>query len=199
MILTHATGSAPQLFAPVQFSVVLGALCVLVFYTYLFLVKEHHDPVLILFKKTELKIKKLATLTRIYEGLRHYHSHRWTVIKSVLISVLIQTATAWSILKFGNALGVKTIPYLSVCVLAPLGLLVTAIPIFPAGVGTGHAAFLYLFSLAGTDRGADIFTFSVLGNVAMGAIGGLVYLRFKGHNPAIHFDTVEGEAARSSL
>ena len=32
----------------------------------------------------------------------------------------------------------------------------------PAGVGTGHAAFAYLFNLWGSQRGADIFTLAVL-------------------------------------
>jgi len=198
LIWAHAGESAPQLFAPVQFSVILGAMCVLIFYTYLFLVKEQHDVVLIALKKIESKLKKVATVTRIYLGLRHYHSHRITVVKSILISMLIQLATAWSVMKFGRALGVDTVPYLSICVLVPLGLLVTAIPIFPAGVGTGHAAFLYLFHLAGTERGADIFTFSLMGNIAMGAIGGLIYLQFKGHNPALNFSE-ESQTAQSSL
>ena len=55
MLLAHASDSAPQLFAPVQFSVILGAVCVIVFYAYLFLVKERHDPVLILLKKNRIK------------------------------------------------------------------------------------------------------------------------------------------------
>ena len=189
-------GAMDRLFKPVEFTIILAAICVVCFYSYLFLVKEHHDPVLIACRKIEIKFPKASSITRIYEGLRQYHNHRWTVMKSLILSVGVHMTMAWVTLCFARALGVDSVPYLSFCVLVPLGLLVTAIPVLPAGVGTGHAAFAALFNLVGTQRGADIFTFLALGSIFMGALGGLVYLRFKSHEP-VPLVLSETETARS--
>ncbi len=63
--------------------------------------------------------------------------------------------------------------------LTPLGVLVTTIPVAPAGVGTGHAAFAWLFGLAGSPRGADVYTLFVITQLLVGAVGGIIYLGFK--------------------
>jgi uncharacterized membrane protein YbhN (UPF0104 family) len=82
------------------------------------------------------------------------------------------------------ALGETQLTLLPVYVVVPIGLLITAIPVLPAGVGTGHAAFLYLFGLLGSQRGADIFSLYALGQILTGAIGGLIYLRFRATEPS---------------
>jgi hypothetical protein len=64
-------------------------------------------------------------------------------------------------------------------VIVPLGLLVTAIPLTPAGVGTGHAAFTGLFHILGSPAGANVFNFFLVSQIFFGALGGLVYLRFR--------------------
>ena len=79
---------------------------------------------------------------------------------------------------FFKAFG-ETIHALQVFICFPLGLLVTAVPVAPAGVGTGHAAFSYLFQLFGSLRGADIFSLYVLNQFLIGAVGGMVYLKAK--------------------
>lgn len=169
--------------------IVTGAVCVLAFYGYLFLVREHHDPFLRLLRAIETKIPKGNSFTKIYEGLRHYHNHRFIVLQVLAISVFIHLMVGWTAWHFAAALGETSIPLLSLYVIVPLGLLVTAVPIAPAGVGTGHAAFLFLFGLLGSQRGADVFTLVALCNVLIGAIGGVVYLRFRSHEPAPVLDT----------
>src|SRR5690606_33761170 len=98
---------------------------------------------------------------------------------------LIQSLTALSFLHFAYALSETGISPEGLFVVAPLGLLVTAVPILPGGVGTGHAAFSFLFHLIGSERGADIFSYFVLNNLALGSIGGLLYLRFKSASPEV--------------
>lgn len=158
---------------------ILCALGTIVFYSYLFLVKESWDPVLLTLRKLEAKMPKAGSITRIYEGTRHYHHHRWTVIKVLAISVVIHMTVGWAFLQFAHALGSDQLPLLGVYTIFPFGLLVTAVPVAPAGVGTGHAAFHYLFNLIGSARGADIFTLFALSQIFYGAIGGVVYLRFR--------------------
>jgi uncharacterized membrane protein YbhN (UPF0104 family) len=80
---------------------------------------------------------------------------------------------------FAQALGEQTLVFRSLFVVVPLGLLVTAVPVTPAGVGTGHGAFGYLFGLLGSTVGANVFSFVLLSNIVFAAAGGLVYLRYK--------------------
>jgi len=163
--------------------IVIGAACIVAFYGYLFLVREHHDPMLRLFRALGARFPKTEPLAEIYIGIRHYHHHRWIVLEVLAISVVIQLLVGWACWHFAMALGVTDVSLLSSYVIVPLGLLVTAVPVAPAGVGTGHAAFLFLFGLLGCERGADIFTLFALCNILVGAVGGVVYLRFKAHEP----------------
>lgn len=156
---------------------------VVVFFGYLFVVKEDRDPLLILFKKLEEKINAFGSIVRVYQGIRVYHTDKATVIKTLLISIAIHLFVVYAYVHFTHAIGEEHLPSLALFVIAPLGLIVTAIPIMPAGVGHGHLAFSYLFLLLGSERGADIFNLFVLYQLTLGGIGGLVYLRFKSDIP----------------
>src|SRR5690606_26991097 len=111
--------------------------------------------------------------------VRHYHNHRGTVMRVLGISALIHTLVCTACFLFAQALGEGQIPPFPVFVIVPLGLLVTAVPIMPAGIGTGHAAFGWLFHFLGSLRGADVFSLFVLSQLLGGSIGGLIYLRFR--------------------
>jgi uncharacterized protein (TIRG00374 family) len=163
----------------IQVLMVLAAIGVVVFYGYLFLVREHHDPLLRLMKRFESRVPRAGSVVRIYEGIRHYHHHPATVAGVLAISVVIHLLVGASCLWFARALGDSAIPLLSAYVVVPVGLLVTAVPIAPAGVGTGHAAFLFLFGLIGSQVGPDVYSLYALCIVAFAAVGGVVYLRFK--------------------
>jgi uncharacterized protein (TIRG00374 family) len=164
----------------------LAALAVVSFYAYLFLVREHHDPVLVSLRAIERRWPRVGALARIYEGLRHYHHRRGAVLAALGISIVIHLSACGAALLYLRALGVDSagVAALPVFVVVPLGLLVTAVPVTPAGVGTGHAAFGWLFGLLGTPRGADVFSLVLLAQFLIGAVGGLIYLRFRAGAPA---------------
>ena len=171
------------LFSTIHVLMEVAAFSVIFFYGYLFLIKNHYDPLLKVLKSIESKAPKFASIARIYESLRHYHNHRMTVVKALALSILIHLIAGWTSMVFAEALGETQLSLLSVYVVVPLGLLLTAIPVAPAGVGTGNITFFYFFHLIGSERGADIFSLIALTNVLVGAIGGLVYLRFKSKEP----------------
>lgn len=160
-----------------------AALSVLLFYGYLFMVRERHDPLLRGLRRIEKKFKPVEAITRVYSSLRHYHNHRSTVLKVLAVSAIIHLTVGWSCLRFASALGDTHLSLLSLYVVVPLGLLVTAIPIAPGGVGTGNVAFLYLFHLIGSERGADVFSLFAVTQIAFGCLGGLVYFRFRAGKP----------------
>lgn len=163
----------------IQVFVFSSAIGVILFFTYLFLITERHDPLLRLFRACEKKLPKLKAITQIYESIRHYHNHRWTVVKALLLSMMIQICIGWVVAQYAVTLGETGLNQLAIYVIVPLGVLVTAIPILPGGVGTGHAAFFALFKLIGCSRGADIFSMYVLVQIAFGLVGGLFYLPYK--------------------
>ena len=190
ILLQFRTILHTPLFGAIQLLVGIAAGCVVVFYGYLFVVRERHDLFLIMLKRIERKFSSIGSITRIYESLRHYHHHRFTVLKVLMISGLIQITVGWCFLKFAQSLGETSLSPISLCIIVPLGLLVTAIPVAPAGVGTGNLAFLYFFNLIGSERGADIFSLFALSNILIGFIGGIVYFQFRGAHAELP-DSVE--------
>lgn len=183
LILSLQAPWGTRLLRSIQVFVGTAGLSVVVFYAYLFLVREHHDPLLKIFTMLEKRWKATGSLLRIYEGLRTYHHDRMAVVYALLMSVVIHILVISTFVLFSRALGGIQVPPLAMFVLVPLGLLVTAIPVMPAGIGTGHAAFVALFALMGSQRGGDVFTMMVLFKLLEGAVGGLVYLRFKTQAP----------------
>ncbi len=163
----------------IQQLIIVSAAIVVVFYLYLFLVTEHTDPFLRILKYFETLSQRMNLFVRIYESLRHYHRYRWLVMKVLCLSVLIHLLIGWGCFNFAKALGATDLSLLSVYLVVPLGLLLLAVPIAPAGIGTGNIAFFYLFQLIGFDRGADVFSLIALTNLMIGMMGGWVYFRFR--------------------
>ncbi|MEK6705810.1 MAG: lysylphosphatidylglycerol synthase transmembrane domain-containing protein [Bdellovibrionota bacterium] len=159
--------------------IIISAMIVVAFYGYLFFVGDKNDPLLKVLQYLEQKLAKLEMVRKLYEVLRHYHHHKLAVLKVLGVSVLIQLLIGWACLNFAYALGETEVSALAIYIIVPLGLLITAIPVLPAGVGTGHAAFLYLFSLIGSNRGADVFTMVAMVNILFGTIGSVIYIRFR--------------------
>ena len=58
----------------------------------------------------------------------------------------------------------------------PLGLVATAIPITPVGIGVGHTAFDFLFKCYGVINGANLFNFHLVLNILMNLMGVFPYL-----------------------
>jgi uncharacterized membrane protein YbhN (UPF0104 family) len=61
----------------------------------------------------------------------------------------------------------------------PFGILVTALPLAPGGLGVGHAAFDRLFSMVGLPGGANVFNVYVLTQLVLNLLGVFPYLYMK--------------------
>jgi len=175
--------SDSRLFAGIQTLLVISAVVVFIFYAYLFLIKEHHDPLLHIVRRLEQKSPRFGSITRIYESLRHYHNHKSTVLKVLMLSLLIHIIIGCCCYNLAMAIQPHSLSLLAVFIVVPLGLLVTAVPIAPAGIGTGNVAFLYFFNLIQFIRGADVFSLYALWNIMIGVVGGVIYFRFKSKVP----------------
>jgi len=120
----------------------------------------------------------------------HYYVRNLKLIGKILgISFITQGAGLGSFVLFGSALKVQ-IPLFAYLILVPLGLMVTAIPVTPAGLGVGQVAFLSLFHLVGTSQGANLYTLYAGSYVLINLSGAFLYLsarmpaRLASANPA---------------
>ncbi|MBI2712371.1 MAG: flippase-like domain-containing protein [Bdellovibrio sp.] len=171
--------SHSSLIGAVGLLMTIAAICVALLYGYLFLVKEKHDVFLIFLRKTERKFPAAGAFVRVYESLRHYHNHRLTILKVLAISCVIHLTVGWVCLTFAHVLDPGPIRLADVYVVVPMGLLVTAVPVAPAGIGTGNLAFSELFKNIGSLRGGDIYNLYAMTNILIGMIGALIYFRFR--------------------
>ena len=114
-------------------------------------------------------------VSAFYEGA-HRYARNLKLIRNILaFSFLNQGLAIVSFILFGWALRIEA-PVMSYLLLVPLGLLVTAVPVSPAGLGVGQVAFLALFHLVGTSQGANLFTLYMASYVLINLTGALLYL-----------------------
>jgi len=135
--------------------------------------------------RTLAKFRLHHLFSALYEG-SHQYVHNPRLIRNVLgISFVSQGLILMSFVLLGTALGLN-IPIISYFVLVPLGLMVTAIPISPAGLGVGQVAFLGLFQMVGTAQGANLFTLYMVSSVLVNMSGALLlpFFRLRAPLPA---------------
>jgi glycosyltransferase 2 family protein len=112
-----------------------------------------------------------------YDSWISYGHNPWILVRALALSVCTHVCIVFVVVLCAKALGEDTIAGFQYFLLVPMGLLTTAIPIAPAGLGVGHVAFAALFSLAGSSHGAEIFTMLVTIQIFLNLTGVFFYLR----------------------
>jgi hypothetical protein len=166
-------------YAALCWSVRTVAVGVVGFYAYILLVNPERDPFLALSRVVERRVPRVASLREVYEGVRYYHAHPATVAGALAVSTVNHMVVGGAFYAFALALGEGWMTLTTVYAVFAAGLVITIVPVAPAGVGTGNAAMAFLFNLVGSRRGGDAFTLFVMGQVLVGTVGALVYVRFK--------------------
>jgi uncharacterized protein (TIRG00374 family) len=174
---------AGEVLSSLRLAVAVVGVGIIAFYTYIFVVSRRWDPVHDLLTWGTDRIRFVGSFLRIYEAVRLYRNSPRTMLISLVLTVVLHFLVTTSCVLYARSLGLDQLPLLGLFVVIPMGLLVTGIPILPGGLGTGHGAFLFLFNLFGSSRGADVFNLYFLGQMIVAAIGGLIYLRFKAESP----------------
>lgn len=121
-------------------------------------------------------------LVAAYEAVYSY-SHNLDVLAwTLVLSLLAQTAAIWLMWWLGDKLGFQGVSLNTYFSVVPLGFIVTAVPISPAGVGVGQMAFFFLFNLFlghESQVGPSVITaFQVL-NFILGLCGVWFFIRRK--------------------
>ncbi|NDG85368.1 MAG: UPF0104 family protein [Proteobacteria bacterium] len=146
------------------------------FFLYLFF-SHRKDPLHGVLRYFTKRSERLGSIERLYLGVMGYRAYPKRILKAIALSVMIHLFLILLAFFVTEAISKDAIPVFAIAVIVPIGMLATAIPVLPAGVGTGHAAFLGLFHLVGSPLGAEVFSMIVIYQVLTGVIGGGVYLK----------------------
>jgi uncharacterized protein (TIRG00374 family) len=123
---------------------------------------------------------RIAVVHKLVVSLHRFGQNRKVIAISVAVSLLAQLMTMFFFYELAQFAGEPGVTWNSVMFAVPMGFLVTAIPIAPAGVGVGQVAFLYLFSTylqRQTQFGAMSITAYQLTIASWGLVGAVLYMR----------------------
>ncbi len=116
-------------------------------------------------------------LADIRDALLNFRHFKAAILLAAVHSVVIHGCVIAAFWVLGRALEIQ-LHWLDYATLVPIGLLTVAIPIAPAGIGVSHLAFFTLFSLANSQRGADLFSIFLMSQLLVALPGLFLYLMF---------------------
>lgn len=128
------------------------------------------------------KLPLSAKLMKLYESMHLYGNNGARVMATIMFSLIGQTCSILFLFLAGYAAGYTEVSLKTYLLVAPLGFMATALPISPAGVGVGQAAFYFLFNLylgTSTELGPTTITAFQVGNFLVALSGAFFYLRKK--------------------
>ncbi len=90
---------------------------------------------------------KVDAARKLYEVIHSYRAQKMVLVKTLAISFLSQAVSIFFLWLVGVALHETNIPVSTFLFAVPIGFMISALPISPAGIGIGQVAFLILFQL----------------------------------------------------
>ena len=178
VVLTHFS---EVMASPVLLSLLSMLVSFVIFLLLFFAAALYHyrgnDPFL---KLLVLPIWGFGFIKVLYLALREFRYHRRNIFYGLLISIFNQMLSlALFCMIAQKMLPPATINYAGIATIFPLGMLVTALPIAPGGLGVGHVAFENLFRMIGMTQGANIFNLFTLTQLTLNMVGVIPYLYLK--------------------
>jgi uncharacterized membrane protein YbhN (UPF0104 family) len=133
-------------------------------------------------------------VVRVWDALYAFRAHRLALIGAWALS-LAGNATLCVFFVVVASRAMPAAPVAEVCLLGLLGMLANAVPLTPAGVGVGEAAFAGLFALAGYGGGSQLMLAWRLGSLQLALAGGVLWLA-GGRHFALRQSTPMGNGTR---
>lgn len=121
-------------------------------------------------------------IRQIYEAVHSYRTAMPSFWKACALTLLSQSFALTFFILIGRAMGFVDVPIVAYVFAVPLGLIVTALPISPAGVGVGQVAFSYLFDWsigAKSAIGSNLITAHQIVTFLLSLSGAVFYFRRK--------------------
>jgi uncharacterized protein (TIRG00374 family) len=124
--------------------------------------------------------ERFAFLQRQVDAFQRFGQDPKIIGLSVLVSTAAQVLTMVFFYQVGVVTGEDAMTWKAVLFAVPMGFVVTAVPIAPAGIGVGQVAFHYLFSVyldKPTQVGTTAITAFQMCVVCYALLGAIIYLR----------------------
>jgi uncharacterized membrane protein YbhN (UPF0104 family) len=121
-------------------------------------------------------------ILKAYESMHLYGKDLKRIAYVIILSLVGQACSVLFLVLVGNMAGFVEVSTKTYFLVAPIGFMATAIPISPAGVGVGQAAFYFLFNIytgTTTELGPTCITAFQVGTFILSLTGAFYYLRRK--------------------
>lgn len=118
----------------------------------------------------------------VYESFNKYCAKKSDLLKVIFISFFAQFFTILFLYYTAKQITSEEINLIMFFYIAPIGFMATAIPISPAGIGIGQAAFFYLYNVysnSNSDIGATMITAFQVIQFGLSLIGSYFYFSEK--------------------
>ena len=126
----------------------------------------------------------------VYHAIRVYKSCPRYIFFAILLGIVMQYCAATYAFFLTEALTGNFPNFGSFMAIFTVGVMTTALPLAPGGLGVGHIAFEKLYLLIGLTNGANVFNIMVLVQLLLNLLGLIPYLNFKSLNiPQINENT----------
>jgi glycosyltransferase 2 family protein len=127
---------------------------------------------------------RLAGLAgKVVQAFRLMSTRPASLLAGMAISMLMHGITvAWFALLAREIEG-QAASFSAIVTIYPLGVLTMILPISPAGVGVGHAAFEKLFTLIGLTGGSTVFNVFLVGQIIPCTLGAIPYVSLRSKAP----------------
>lgn len=132
-------------------------------------------------------------LLKVYDSLHLYGQSKKKLTWVLLLSLVAQSSSVVFLALVGKAAGFE-VSIWTYFLVAPLGFMATAIPISPAGVGVGQAAFYFLFNLylqKDSNIGPTVITAFQIMTFFVSTAGAVFYLRRKDRVTSQELESLE--------
>jgi hypothetical protein len=118
-------------------------------------------------------------LSRLLYAAQLFGKNSKRIQLALCISAVAQGFAFTALALIANSLGSSSLAISTLMLILPIGILISAIPVAPAGIGVGHAAFTALFALFDSKIGADVFSIWAILMILWGLIGSIPFLFLK--------------------
>jgi uncharacterized protein (TIRG00374 family) len=142
--------------------------------------REGRDPIALLLRRN---LPGFAVVRKMYVAVRSYRHQPKRLAVAVAITVVSQTLALFYGLYITSKLTGFTPDLPTYATIYPIGVLATALPLAPGGMGVGHLAFERLYALVGWTGGSGVFNVIVLGNLALNMLGFIPYIFYRSKLP----------------
>jgi glycosyltransferase 2 family protein len=135
-----------------------------------------------LFNKVMGKVPFSKTFNKVYQAFHAYRDAHKYLTYALLLSFLNQALNVIAFYIITKALGFGDLGLYAYAFIVPIGMITTAIPITPAGIGIGQAAYLKLFEWSlgyPTTIGADAITIWQAISIIIFMAGGYFYITYR--------------------